>query len=57
MPQDQAGREAHIFDKTEKYFGKKVAYYCRTHNITSQWITPEQSKIKGIKTVKFPWDE
>ena len=25
------------------YFGRKVGDYCPRHNITSQWITPEQA--------------
>lgn len=34
-------REAHNFDKTELFFGKSVADYCRAHNISSMWTTPQ----------------
>ncbi len=30
-------RKAHNFDKTEFYLGKKIADYCREHNISSRW--------------------
>ena len=41
----------------EKYFGKIVANYCRTHNTSSQWLTPEQAEEMHIKIVdlKYPW--
>ena len=55
VDQTKNDRQAHNFKKTEFYFGKKVADYCRTHNITSQWLTPEQATRLHIQTVKYPW--
>ncbi|WP_051671794.1 DUF6037 family protein [Oribacterium sp. P6A1] len=31
------GKEARNYDKTEFYFGNRVANYCREHNISSIW--------------------
>lgn len=45
-------RIAHNFDKTELFFGKKVADYCRSHNISSMWTDVPSSK----KSASFPWD-
>jgi hypothetical protein len=55
VDQTKNDRQAHNFKKTEFYFGKKVADYCRAHNITSQWLTPEQATRLHIQTVKYPW--
>ena len=49
MPQSDTGRTARNYEKTEFYFGKNVADYCREHNISSQWITEEQAKNMNIK--------
>ncbi len=49
------GNHAHNFEKTEVYFGKHVADYCRKHNITSQWVTPKQAEKMHIQVVKYPW--
>lgn len=45
-------RKAHNFDKTEFYFGKKIADYCRKNNISSMWsdIPRDERKITN------PWD-
>ena len=57
MPQSDTGRTARNYEKTEFYFGKNVADYCREHNISSQWITEEQAKNMNIKiNLKNPWD-
>ena len=55
--QTPRNQRAHNFDKTEKYFGKIVANYCRTHNTSSQWLTPEQAEEMHINIVdlKYPW--
>lgn len=42
------GRKAHNFDKTERYLGKSVADYCREHNISSMWTTPDDSSPRHI---------
>lgn len=55
VDQNKSGKQAHNFEKTEAYFGKNVADYCRSHNITSQWLTPEQAEGMHIQTVKYPW--
>ena len=57
VDQNKRNSKAHNFDKTEAYFGKNVADYCRQHNITSQWLTPEQALGMNIKTVEYPWKE
>lgn len=44
-------RTAHNFDKTEYYFGKSIADYCRRHNISSIW-TDEFHKEKPFME---PW--
>ena len=44
-------RKAHNFEKTELFFGKKVADFCRTHNISSMWT----DKIKDSKKPNHPW--
>ena len=58
VDQTSSGRHAHNFDKTQLYFGNKTADYCRNHNITSQWITPEQAEEMNIQhtIIPFPWD-
>lgn len=56
VDQNASGRTAHNFEKTEVYFGKNVADYCREHNITSQWLTPEQAEGMHIQAVKYPWN-
>ena len=53
--QSKEGKQAHNFSKTEFYFGKRVADYCRKHNISSQWLTPEQAVTLHIQTVRYPW--
>ena len=45
-------RKAQNFDKTELFFGKKIADYCRKNNISSIWTaTPNQNR-----QIKYPWD-
>lgn len=45
-------RKAHNFDKTEFYFGKNVADYCRKNNISSLWSDiPRDEKL-----LIMPWD-
>lgn len=39
---------ARNFEKTELFFGKKVADYCRIHNISSLWTTPDKAREKDI---------
>lgn len=55
VEQNKSGNKAHNFEKTEAYFGKIVADYCRRHNITSQWLTPEQANKMNIQMVRYPW--
>lgn len=55
VDQTAQGKKAHNFAKTEQYFGKRVANYCRKHNITSQWLTPNQAFALHIQTVRYPW--
>lgn len=55
VDQDKSGHQAHNFDKTEAYFGRKVADYCRRNNISSQWITEQQAAGMNISIVKYPW--
>lgn len=55
VDQTKSGHKAHNFDKTELYFGRRVADYCRRNNISSQWITEEQAEKMHIGTVKYPW--
>lgn len=57
VDQNKKGNEAHNFDKTQRYFGKNVADYCRTNNISSQWLTPEQAEKMHIQIVRYPWDK
>ena len=57
VDQNKSGRLAHNFEKTETYFGKNVADYCRRHNITSQWLTPEQAQGMNIQSVRYPWEQ
>lgn len=45
-------RKAHNFDKTEFYFGKTVADYCRKNNISSLWSNISRDE----KIVSKPWD-
>lgn len=40
-------RKAHNFEKTEEYFGRDVAAFCRKNNISSMW-TDQRTKIKPI---------
>lgn len=56
VDQNMRGNKAHNFEKTEAYFGKNVADYCRRHNITSQWLTPEQAEGMHIQAVRYPWE-
>lgn len=46
------GRRAQNFDKTELFFGKEVANYCRQNNISSMWTDKpgEENKYQD------PWD-
>lgn len=37
--------KAHNFEKTEFYFGKKIADYCRENNISSLWTHINNEKI------------
>ena len=46
------GKKARNFDKTEFYFGKKIADYCRQNNISSLWT----DIIRDKKKVTNPWD-
>lgn len=46
------GRKAHNFDKTEFYFGKKVADYCIKNNISSLWSAIPRDECKVTK----PWN-
>lgn len=55
VDQNKHGNEAHNFDKTERYFGKHVAKYCQEHNISSQWLTPEQAEKMHIQMATYPW--
>lgn len=45
-------RKARNFDKTEFFFGKIVADYCRKHNISSIWT----DKTSEEYTYKNPWN-
>lgn len=45
-------RKAHNFDKTEFYFGKSVANYCRENNISSLW----SDIAKNEQRLKMPWN-
>ncbi len=46
------GRKARNFDKTEFFFGKIVADYCRKHNISSMWTDrPNEEDV-----YRNPWD-
>lgn len=44
------GKIARNFDKTECYFVKRVADFCRANNISSIWTTPDL----GAESVSFP---
>ena len=44
-------KTARNFDKTEKLLGKRVADYCREHNISSMW----SDKTSEKKKVTYPW--
>lgn len=46
-------RKAKNFDKTEFYFGKTVAEYCRKNNISSMWSDIPRNAQKP----KNPWDK
>lgn len=41
-------RTAHNFDKTEQYFGKAVADFCRSRNISSIWTVPGDTAPRNI---------
>lgn len=41
-------KRAQNFSKTELFLGKKVADYCRKHNISSRWTTPDKAKEKPV---------
>ena len=56
VDQNVRGNRAHNFEKTETYFGRTVADYCRRHNITSQWLTPAQAEGMHIQAVRYPWE-
>lgn len=45
-------RKAHNFDKTELFFGKRVADYCRKNNISSMWTDKRYDSSKA----SYPWD-
>lgn len=45
-------RKAHNFDKTEFYFGKKIADYCRKNNISSRWTDIPRDE----RNITNPWD-
>lgn len=45
-------RSARNFSKTEFYFGKEVADYCRCNNISSLWTDVECDEVRLTK----PWD-
>lgn len=44
-------KTARNFDKTEKLLGKRVADYCKEHNISSIWFDKTSEK----KKVTYPW--
>lgn len=45
-------RQAHNFDKTEFYFGKRVADYCRKNNISSMWTDIPRNEPHFV----YPWE-
>ena len=45
-------RTARNFDKTEYYFGKRVADYCRVNNISSLWTDIPRDALN----VTNPWE-
>lgn len=45
-------RKAHNFDKTEFFFGKSVADYCRKNNISSLWSDIPRDE----RSLTNPWD-
>lgn len=45
-------RKAHNFDKTELFFGKRVADYCRTNNISSRWTNKKYESCNA----SYPWN-
>lgn len=50
------GRNARNFDKTEYFFGKQIANYCRKYNISSIWTDIESNANEyhsPSKVVKF----
>lgn len=51
------GIHARNFEKTEKYFGKKIADYCRKHNISSNWTVPSEAGEQKPCDVYFPWED
>lgn len=46
-------RKARNFDKTEFFFGKSVADYCRKNNISSLWSDTPRNAVKVIN----PWEK
>ena len=48
-PHTSDKRQARNFDKTEFYFGKKIADYCRRHNISSIWASNPQEEHEYTK--------
>lgn len=41
-------KQARNFEKTELFFGKTVADYCRAHNISSLWTYPDDDSLRDI---------
>ncbi len=46
------GRTARNFDKTEFFFGRTVADYCRANNISSRWTDIRRDET----AITNPWD-
>lgn len=46
------GRKARNFNKTELFFCKRVADYCRKNNISSMWSAHK----KDESNISYPWD-
>ncbi len=46
-------RKAQNFDKTEFFFGKSIADYCRKNNISSLWSDIPRNEINTIN----PWEK
>ena len=45
-------KQARNFSKTERYLGKAVADFCRAHNISSLWTTPNDTVTP--RDIDFP---